>query len=150
MGGMLVEIPIGTRVELEMTVAREMCPHFDGVLVHPVLATWIVVHYMELAGRRVLVPFLDGRHEGVGAGITVQHRSPAALGATVRFEAAVESWDHRNLVCTTQAHCGRRVVAEGRFTQIVLEKGRLAALIERAREEAGGVAGDAGDVFGGG
>lgn len=133
MRGMQANLTPGARVELEIVVTPEMCPHFDGRLVHPVLSTWMTVHYMELAGRRLLVPHLDELHEGIGARITIEHKSPAPVGAKVRVCATIESWDGKNLVCTTQAVCGRRVVAEGRFVQVILTRARLAAVIARAQ-----------------
>lgn len=126
----------GASAEVGVVVTAAMCPHFDGVLVHPVLATWYVVHHMELAGRKLLEPYLDFSEEAVGAHIQVDHRSPAPVGSPVRVIAeAVECRPHR-LVCATRAMCGSRLVAEGKFVQIIMPKTRLRDWIERHRPEA--------------
>ncbi|MEP0845332.1 MAG: thioesterase [Phycisphaerae bacterium] len=123
----------GMFAEVGVVVTAAMCPHFDGVLVHPVLATWYVVHHMELAGRKLLEPYLEFAEEAVGAHIRVDHRSPAPVGSHVRVVAeALECRPHR-LVCATRALCGTRVVAEGEFVQIIMPKTRLHDLFERHR-----------------
>jgi hypothetical protein len=40
----------GVFAEMRVVVTPDMCPHFDGVLVHPVYATWTLVHHMEIVG----------------------------------------------------------------------------------------------------
>lgn len=110
-----------------------MCPHFDGQLVHPVLATWYVVHHMELAGRKLLEPYLEAHEEGVGAHIRVDHRSPAPIGSRVTVVAEASECRPHRLKCLVRALCGERVVAEGEFVQVILPKERLRAIIERHR-----------------
>lgn len=118
----------GKSFELQVVVTRAMCPHFDGVLHHPVCATWTLVEHMEVAGRKLLQPHLDDDEEGVGAHISVDHRAPAPIGATVRVRAEVISCTHRRLTTLMTAWCGGRVIAEGRFVQVILPKAKLAAL----------------------
>ena len=67
----------GVFVEQEFRVTPEMCPHFHGELKHPVYATWTAVHHMELVGRALLEPHLEPDEEGIGAHLTIDHRSPA-------------------------------------------------------------------------
>jgi predicted thioesterase len=125
----------GLRVELSVTVTAEMCPHFDGRLHHPICATWTLVNHMEVAGRRLLEPHLDENEEGVGAHISIDHRSPAPIGAEIRISAEVESLAHNRLVTKMSAWCGERLLATGRFVQVVLEKERLAAILDQARRQ---------------
>ena len=125
----------GLRFELTVTVTPEMCPHFDGRLHHPVCATLTLVNYMEVAGRRLLEPYLDDNEEGVGAHISIDHRSPAPIGAEICVSAEVESLSHNRLVTRMSAWCGQRLLAAGKFVQVVLEKQRLAAILEQARRQ---------------
>lgn len=120
-------------MEIQFVVTPEMCPHFDGVLVHPVLATWTVVHQMEIVGRKLLVPFLEDHEEGVGAHISVDHVSPAHIGSTVVVRAEVESCTHHRLTTAMSARCGGRTLATGTFVQVIMPKSKLAGIIERHR-----------------
>jgi fluoroacetyl-CoA thioesterase len=115
----------GSSEAVEFEVAPEMCPHFDGVLVHPVCATWTLVQYMEVAGRRLLAPYLDQDEEGVGAHISVDHRAPAPIGSRVVVTAQVDSVGRRRLTCRVDAHGNGRRIASGRFVQVVVAKSRL-------------------------
>jgi predicted thioesterase len=123
----------GNFAEVEFTVTPEMCPHFDGVLVHPVVATWTLVHRMEVAGRKLLAPHLGPDEEGIGAHISIDHRWPAPVGARVVVRAEVESCTARRLVCITSARCGTRELARGRFVQVILPKTRLQSMLDRHR-----------------
>ena len=123
----------GLAAEIEVVVTPEMCPHFEGVLVHPIYATWTLVHHMEIVGRKLLVPFLEDHEEGVGAHISLDHVSPAHIGSTVVVRARVESCTHHRLTTAMSARCGKRTLATGTFVQVILPKSKLAAIIERHR-----------------
>ncbi|RMF80608.1 MAG: thioesterase [Planctomycetota bacterium] len=116
----------GMSQEVRFEVTQAMCPHFDGVLVHPVCATWTLANYMEVAGRKLLTPHLEPHEEGVGVHLTIDHRAAAPIGALVTVRATVESASARRLTCVTHAASGERTIAEGRFVQAILPKERLA------------------------
>ncbi len=119
----------GLSAEITARVTPEMCPHFDGMMKHPVCATWTIVNLMEVAGRKLLEPFLDEQEEGVGAHITVDHRAPAPIGTSLRVRAEVESATHRRLTARVVALHGEVHVAEGRFVQIILPKNHLREIL---------------------
>lgn len=119
------ELVPGRYSERQFVVAREHCPHFDGLLRHPVCATWTLVHEMEVAGRKLLEPFLEDDEDGIGAHISIDHRSPAAIGASVVVRAEATVVTRRKLVTRMSAVCGERLLAEGTFVQIILAKARL-------------------------
>ncbi len=108
-------------------VTQSMCPHFEERLVHPVCATWTLVHQMEYAGRLVIVPVLEADEEAVGARFAITHRSPATIGSAVEVTARVLSATRRRLTCDVRAHVGPRLVAEAEFVQISMPKPELAA-----------------------
>jgi predicted thioesterase len=132
---MLPGLVPGKRFAFEITVTDDMRPHFDGVHVHPVLSTWEVVHHLEVAGRRLLVPHLEPHEEGMGTHIHIDHRSPAVVGSVVAFHAVVEECTERRLVCRVAALVGKRIVAEGMFTQVILPRDKLAEILRRARRD---------------
>lgn len=120
----------GTAFVLEFEVAESMCPHFDGALVHPVCATWTLCHQMEVAGRNLLAPYLEPHEEAVGAHISIDHRAPAVIGSRVRVRAEAVHATPRRLEANVTAHADDRLLASGRFVQIVLSKERLAAILD--------------------
>lgn len=121
--------------ELTILVTPEMSPHFEGRLIHPVYSTWWLVHHMELAGRRVLAPHLEEHEEAVGGGIRIEHCGPALIGTPVRVRATVESCEKGRLDCRVTAHAAERPLALGIFTQVIMPRAKLAALLHRAASE---------------
>ncbi|MCA9244184.1 MAG: hypothetical protein KDA32_09530 [Phycisphaerales bacterium] len=120
----------GVSAEIRFVVTEEMCPHFHGVMKHPVCATWTIVHQMELAGRKLLEPHLEAQEEGIGAHISIDHISPAVIGSEVVVRATATEIASRKLVADVEAYCADRLLARGRFVQIILPKARLAALFD--------------------
>ncbi len=121
----------GVQAEVSFVVQEDMRPIFDGVAVHDVCSTWTLVHYMELAGRKVLLGFLEPHEEGVGSRIECDHGGPAKLGKTVRVIATVSSATDRELVCDVEATCAGRVVATGRTWQRMFPREALKRILDR-------------------
>ena len=121
----------GVQADVSFTVSEDMRPIFDGVAVHDVCSTWSLVHYMELAGRKVLLEYLESHEEGVGSRVECDHGGPARLGRTVQVVATVASATDRELVCDVVATCGERVVATGKTWQRVFPREALKRILDR-------------------
>ena len=125
----------GVSAEVVIEVTEDMCPAFDGVVVHRCCSTWSVAHHFEMAARKVLVEYLEEHEEGIGSHVSVDHLAPCGVGKTVRIRAelvGVAEERHTRVVCTVSAHDGNRLLAEGRQVQIVMNKDKLKAHIERS------------------
>ncbi len=121
--------------EICTVVTEEMCPAFDGVVVHPCCSTWSVAHHFELAARKVLADFLEDHEEGIGAHVSVDHLAPCPVGRTIRVRAElteVAADRHLRVVCELTAYDGGRLLASGRQVQIVMNKEHLKRYIERS------------------
>ncbi|MBX3396195.1 MAG: thioesterase [Phycisphaerae bacterium] len=120
---------VGLERETQFIVTEDMCPAFDGVVVHRVCATWTVVQYMEIAGRLVLAGFLEAHEEGVGTHVSCDHHAPAPVGSMVRVVAKASSVSVRELVCETRAFVGDRLIATGRTDQKTMPRTVLQRLL---------------------
>jgi predicted thioesterase len=134
---MLASLKLGNTADVTITVTEDMCPAFDGVVVHHVYSTWSMAHHMELASRKVLAPHLEPHEEGIGGHLSIDHMAPTPVGHTVRVEASAIEVDETTLVCRVIAYHvhadGREtVVGRGRQVQRILPKSKLQALIKRA------------------
>lgn len=121
--------------EVEIVVSEDMCPAFDGVVVHRCYSTWSVAHHFEIAARKVLVDFLDEHEEGVGSHVSVDHLAPCHVGKRVRVRAElveVHRDHHIRVVCELTAWDGERLLARGRQVQVVMNKEHLRKYIERS------------------
>ena len=126
-------LKLGNTADVTITVTEDMCPAFDGIVVHRVYSTWSMAHHMELAARKVLAPHLDEHEEGIGAHLSIDHVAPTPVGGQVRVQATAVELGPTTLVCDVIAYHGRRVVGRGRQVQRILPKSKLQALIERAK-----------------
>ncbi len=123
----------GQQAEVLVQVTEEMCPAFDGVVVHPVYSTWSLAHHMEVAARQVLLPFLEDHEEGMGTHLSVDHLSLTPVGKTVRVVAEASEVDGPRMVCEVRAYDGDRLVGRGTQVQRVLPKDVIRGLVERYR-----------------
>lgn len=121
----------GVSAEIDFVVTDEMRPIFDNVAVHQVCSTWTICHYMELAGRKILMQFLEDDEEGVGSHVSIDHISPVRVGRMVRVVATAEEVGERRLVCDVDAFHGDRKIAAGRTVQNVFPRAVLARILER-------------------
>jgi predicted thioesterase len=129
---MKASLKVGNTAEVTAEVTEDMCPAFDGVVVHRVYSTWSMAHHMELAARMVLAPHLEAHEEGIGAHLTIDHVAPTPVGNVVRVVAEATEVDDTTVVCAVNAYDGSRLVGRGTQVQRVLPKQTLTALIERA------------------
>lgn len=129
------QLKVGSRAEIIITVTEDMCPAFDGVVVHHVYSTWSMAHHMEIAARKVLMPHLEAHEEGIGSHLSIDHLAPTPVGHTVRVEAVAVELEATTLVCEVTAYHvrpeGDKVVGRGRQVQRILPRAKLEALIER-------------------
>ena len=121
----------GITREVVVEVTEDMCPAFDGVIVHRCYSTWSVVHHMELAARKVLVDYLEPNEEGIGVHISVDHIAPCKIGKTVTVRAELTQLDKNRVTCRVAAYDGKRLLANGTQIQVVMDKRRLQRSIER-------------------
>jgi len=121
--------------EITIVVTEDMCPSFDGVIIHRCYSTWSLVHHMEIAARKVLADFLEDHEEGIGSHVSAEHLAPCRLGKTVRVRAElteITADHHPRVICELTAYDGERLLARGTQVQVVMDKEKLTRLIERS------------------
>lgn len=79
-------IPDGYEAVFETVVTPEMTVNFEELgPVHPVYATYWMAKHMELAGRKIILPFLEEGEEGIGSYVEVRHLASASRGCGLRW-----------------------------------------------------------------
>lgn len=112
-----------------VTVTDAMLARFEAGLVHPVYGTFALARDAEWACRLFVLEMLEPGEEGIGTFVSVNHVSPAPLGAKVAITARLEEVVRNRVECTWQAHLGERLVAEGKQTQKIIDKARFDAVL---------------------
>src|ERR1035441_58688 len=90
-----VSYPVGARGEVEKRVEFQHTLMAWREELPAVLATPNMIGWMEAAGFHALLPFCEGDEVSVGTAINIVHRAPTGVGATVKSEAVLESFDGR-------------------------------------------------------
>lgn len=88
-------IPIGTRATAEETVEFKHTLTAHHPQLPPVYSTPDMIRLMETASFHALHPFCDGDEITVGTHINIEHRAASGMGAKIRAEAVLESFDGR-------------------------------------------------------
>src|SRR6476469_2623698 len=86
---------MGARGEAEQVVKFEHTLAAHHPQLPPVYSTPDMIRLMETAAFHALHPFCEGDEITVGTAINVEHRAASGIGAKIRAEAVVESFDGR-------------------------------------------------------
>jgi predicted thioesterase len=121
------DIPIGARGEAAETVAFEHTLTAHHPQLPPVYSTPDMIRLMETAAFHALQPYCKGDEITVGTSINVEHRAASGVGAHIRAEAVLESFDGRFYTLRVTARddvqeigrgtVGRAVVSIGKFVE---------------------------------
>jgi predicted thioesterase len=123
----------GVEASVTITVTEEMLARFEHLgLVHPVYSTWSMVRHMELASRKIILPYLEDDEEAVGYNVSVTHRAPTPLGGLVTARARLVAVEGSQVICAVSAHNERGLIGEGTTIQVVLPVDALRARLADA------------------
>jgi predicted thioesterase len=120
-------IPIGARGEAQETVEFKHTLTAHHPQLPPVYSTPDMIRLMETAAFHALHPYCEGDEITVGTSINIEHRAASGIGARVKAEAALESFDGRFYTVRVTARddvqeigrgtVGRAVVSIGKFVE---------------------------------
>ena len=121
------DIPIGARGEAEETVEFKHTLTSHHPELPPVYSTPDMIRLMETAAFHALQPYCEGDEITVGTSINIEHRAASGIGARVKAEAVLESFDGRFYSLRVTARddaqeigrgtVGRAVVSIGKFVE---------------------------------
>ena len=129
---MAKEIPTGARGEAEETVEFEHTLTSHHPELPPVYSTPDMIRVMETAAFHALQPYCEGDEITVGTSINIEHRAASGIGARIKAEAVLESFDGRFYTLRVTARddaqeigrgtVGRAVVSVGKFVKKMKDK----------------------------
>jgi predicted thioesterase len=124
---------VGITVDLPGRVEKHMRPHLEGLVRHPLYATWAMVYHMETAARMLLAPYLADDEEAVGGAVLVKHLRPARIGAPLHIFAKLVRIRGPRIFARTEVHSRGRKIGEGSVLQVVMTRARFVKLLREAR-----------------
>lgn len=126
-------IPIGTRGTAEETVAFEHTLASRHPNLPPVYSTPDMVRLMEIAAFHALQPYCEDEEITVGTAIHVEHRAASGIGARVRADATLESFDGRFYTVRVVARDHTQEIGHGTVGRAVVN---VAQFLEKIRQKA--------------
>jgi predicted thioesterase len=96
-------VPVGARAEVEEIVELRHTLTARNQALPPVMSTPNMIEMMEMACFFALQPFAEGDEITVGTHINVRHTAACGIGAKVKAEAVMESFDGRFYLMRTRA-----------------------------------------------
>ncbi len=118
-------IPIGAQASAEETVAFEHTLTARHPNLPPVYSTPDMVRLMEIAAFHALQPFCEGDEITVGTAINIEHRAASGIGARVRADATLESFDGRFYTVRVVARDDTQEIGRGTVSRAVVSVGKF-------------------------
>ncbi len=122
---MAKEIPLGTRGEAEEVVEFRHTLTAHHLDLPPVYSTPDMIRLMETAAFHALRPFCEIGEITVGTAINIQHRAASGIGARIRAEAVVETFDGRFYTLRVSASNNEREIGNGTVGRAVVHLSRF-------------------------
>lgn len=119
------EIPIGVRAEAEETVEFRHTLTSHHPELPPVYSSPDMIRLMETAAFHALQPYCEGNEITVGTSINIEHRAACGIGARVKAEAVLESFDGRFYVLRVTARDNAREIGRGTVGRAVVSLSRF-------------------------
>jgi predicted thioesterase len=118
-------VPMGAKGEAEQVVKFEHTLTTHHPQLPPVYSTPDMIRLMETAAFHALHRYCEGDEITVGTSINVEHRGASGIGAKVRAEAVVESFDGRFYTLRVSARDDIREIGSGTVGRAVVNVGKF-------------------------
>jgi predicted thioesterase len=125
-------VPIGARGEAEETVEFKHTLSAHHPELPPVYSTPDMIRLMETAAFHATQPYCEGDEITVGTSINVEHRAASGVGARIRAEAVVESFDGRFYTVRVSAKDDRQEIGRGTVGRAVVSVSKFLERMKKA------------------
>ncbi|HZU44924.1 MAG TPA: hotdog domain-containing protein [Terriglobales bacterium] len=123
-------VPQGARGEMEQVVEFKHTLTFHHPDLPAVYSTPDMIRLMEIAAFVALHPYCDEGEITVGTAINIEHRAASGVGARVKAEAVLESFDGRFYELRVTAHDDIQEIGRGTVKRAAV---KLSKFMERLK-----------------
>ena len=131
---MVQPIPLGVRGDAVETVEFQHTLTSRNAQLPPVYSTPDMIRLMEIAAFKALQPYCEGDEITVGTAIHVEHRAASGVGARVRAEAVLESFDGKFYTLRVSARDETQEIGRGSVVRAVVN---VKSFLARMRKSEG-------------
>jgi predicted thioesterase len=126
-------MPLGSRGQTEETVEFKHTLTYHHPELPPVYSTPDMIRLMEIAAFRALQPCCEGDEITVGTAINIEHRAASGIGAHIRAEAVLESFDGRFYTLRVTARDDTQEIGRGTVSRAVVSLGKFLEKTQNAK-----------------
>jgi len=126
-------IPIGARGQAEETVEFQHTLTAHHPELPAVYSTPDMVRLMETAAFHALQPYCEGDEITVGTSIHIEHRAASGIGARIRAEAVLDSYDGRFYTVRVNARDNFQEIGGGTVGRAVVSVSKFLNKIQNSR-----------------
>jgi fluoroacetyl-CoA thioesterase len=132
-------VPIGTKAIFSVVVLPEhLANQFKDAILPPVLATPVMLLFMENAALSAVRPFLESGESVVGTAINLRHLAATPVGHRITAEAEVTKVEGRRIEFKVSARDEIEEIGVGTHERMVVDLNRLAQRLAAKRKPVGG------------
>ena len=117
----MAEVWPGMKYELEKVVTPEVTAVRVGSGSLPVLATPMMIAWMEEAATEAIRPQLEAGQTSVGILVTIRHMAPTKVGKTVRVVAEVTEVKGNKVSFAVKAYDEETKIGEGCHERAIVD-----------------------------
>lgn len=118
-----MELVPGMEAQLTVTVTEDMCARVVGSGSLDVLATPMLIAFMEKAACQAIAPALGDGETSVGTRMNMDHLAPTPVGATVTVQARLTARDRRALTFSVEASDEAGCIGRGEHNRFLVQAG---------------------------
>ncbi len=123
-------MPVGAQGHADETVEFQRTLTAHHPTLPPVYSTPDMIRLMETAAFRALQSYCEGDEITVGTAIHIEHRAASGIGARIKAEAVLESFDGRFYTVQVTAWDDVQEIGRGTVGRAVVSLGKF---LERMR-----------------
>ncbi len=124
----------GVTVEVTHRVTSESFATHWGNPGIEVLATPVIVGWLEDAAIQAVSPHLEPEQRSVGTMVSMKHLAATPVGMLVRAKATIKTVDGRRVLFDVEAHDEKERIAEGVHERVIVN---MARFLEKVAQKAG-------------
>ena len=134
-------IPIGARGSFSTTVAPEhLASRFKDSALPPVLATPLMILFMENAALDAVRKYLPPGESALGTVVNVRHLAATPVGQGITAEAVVTHVEGRRIVFSVTARDETQEIGNGIHERALVDLKRLTQRLDAKRDQRTGPA----------
>lgn len=132
-----MQIETGQKLSQEFSVEEQHTAFHLGSGTVQVLATPMMIAFIENTALKLLDQSLPDGYTSVGTRVDVRHLAPSPLGSEVRVEVLVSQVEDLKVTLQVQVWDGQRLVGDGTHERFVIEVARFLDRVEKLGQAKG-------------